>query len=386
MKNLLLESKQSIVNLGLPEVIASLISEKFGKFAPAIAKWYRDYAIHGKSDLTNWWLHAYRKNIRGDIDLLDAIKIYNAAIISEEAYAKALEFAGISFDNGYDRAEVMQDWREIIKEGLFAELFFRRPLIKAISNKEIKDLAPFKGLAFEQAQNKYEEKKIFSDAEPVKSYENGWRWINVGQSCDLAGRLMKNCGNVGVMGKDPDRTMLMLFDPANIPHVVVLYSPNETRISGEEGQRYSSVKAEYTDYVLDITKTLGATFDYHGSKSKLLKIKAKVGSFLVDAKKVPGANESFEYYLLSTTNGNSYYTDGYNAIKSEDAASLGLNNSIEPEQQTRFLTDNIFNHYERQRIQSERPEIKFPSLEDLPHLATVSEVVFRVVKKLLSSQ
>jgi len=40
--NRLFESKQTIMNLGFPEVVASIFNELFGNKAFIIAKWFRD--------------------------------------------------------------------------------------------------------------------------------------------------------------------------------------------------------------------------------------------------------------------------------------------------------------------------------------------------------
>jgi hypothetical protein len=47
LKSLIFESKQSIVNLGYPEIIASLFYEKFGNKAYQLAKWYKEYYADG---------------------------------------------------------------------------------------------------------------------------------------------------------------------------------------------------------------------------------------------------------------------------------------------------------------------------------------------------
>ena len=40
---LLLESKQSIIKLGYPALLAALFYKRYGKHAYLIAKWYKDY-------------------------------------------------------------------------------------------------------------------------------------------------------------------------------------------------------------------------------------------------------------------------------------------------------------------------------------------------------
>jgi hypothetical protein len=43
---MLQESKQGIINLGFPEVIASILYKRFGNKASLIAKWVKDYNIY----------------------------------------------------------------------------------------------------------------------------------------------------------------------------------------------------------------------------------------------------------------------------------------------------------------------------------------------------
>ena len=50
------ESKQDIVNIGFPEVIASILYEKYGSNAFTIAKWYKEYNLLEPTIPNNkWW-------------------------------------------------------------------------------------------------------------------------------------------------------------------------------------------------------------------------------------------------------------------------------------------------------------------------------------------
>ncbi len=116
---------------------------------------------------------------------------------------------------------------------------------------------------------------------------------------------------------DPDRTIYTLFDNNNEPHVVVTYSPNEKRISGDEGVGSSAVKPEYHKYVLDLAKTLDARFDYDRSKSSELRIRAAIGD-AVKAIKAYFTNSYTTFYMLKMRDGKVYFTNSHNFISQEN--------------------------------------------------------------------
>jgi hypothetical protein len=106
---------------------------------------------------------------------------------------------------------------------------------------------------------------------------------------------------------DPDRTIISLFDEHQNPHVVVTYSPNEKRISGDEGAGGTGVKSEYHSYVLDLAKVLGARFDYDRSKSSELRLKGALGD-AVQSLELYFGNTLNTIYLLTMKDGKEYYT------------------------------------------------------------------------------
>ena len=276
---LLQESKQGIMNLGFPEIIASILYKRFGNKAPLIAKWVKDYNIYKATSRSgevakDWWRAAHRRFSRG-LNLVDLVDLYEASKKSVEELNKVRKELELHIDHAKDVS--LEDERRVYKAEIESmlereEMAFYSVLIRDIESGKIKDLKPYEDLSFEEAKKKYDEKRVFEDQTPVKAYLNGWRWINVGPRCELVGKKMSNCGSAGVMSMDPDKTIITLFDEHQNPHVVVTYSPNEKRISGDEGAGSTGVKPEYHKYVLDLAKALGVQFDYNRSKSPDLKV------------------------------------------------------------------------------------------------------------------
>lgn len=321
---LLQESKQGIMNLGFPEVIASILYKRFGNKAPLIAKWVKDYNIYKATSRSgevakDWWRAAHRRFSRG-LNLVDLVDLYEASKKSVEELNKIRKELELHVDPAKDVS--LENERRVYKAEIESmlereEMAFYSVLIRDIESGKIKDLKPYEDLSFEEAKKKYDEKRIFEDQTPVKAYSNGWRWINVGPRCELVGKKMSNCGSAGVMSMDPDKTIITLFDEHQNPHVVVTYSPNEKRISGDEGAGSTGVKPEYHKYVLDLAKTLEVQFDYNRSKSPELRLKGALG----DA--VQNIDRYFEnslniIYLLKMRDGKIYYTNSYDFISKND--------------------------------------------------------------------
>jgi hypothetical protein len=195
-------------------------------------------------------------------------------------------------------------------------------LIEDIESKKITNLQPYKDLSFSEAKDRYDNIRIFDTKQLIKIYKNGWKWIDVGNRCQLVGKLMKNCGSAGVMSWDEDKTILTLFDKNNKPHVVVTYSPNEKRISGDEGAASTEVKGKYHRYILDLAEHLGVKFDAEKSKSKSLKIKSMLRNRLKNIKKLRGNDLFSEYYEIVLDDGKEYYSDGYSIVAKNDVMAI----------------------------------------------------------------
>jgi hypothetical protein len=320
VEKILTESKQNIINLGYPPIVATLFFEKFGQKAFLLAKWYKEYKNFRNLENDSWWAKVDHGNIfrrHRDFRLPDMIFMYNAAISGDlERYQAARKEYGFSMDEEPDLEQAAKTWKFGIEEDFFGDIFFNSVFVKDISSGKIKDLKPYDKLTYQQAEDKYDKKRVFKDVEPIKEYPNGWRWINVGPKCQLVGGMMKNCGSTGVMSMDPDRTMITLFDPRNKAHVVVTYSPNDKRISGDQGVGSSAVKEIYHDYVFDLAKVLGVIFDFEKSNSDLMKIKGAAGP--ENVKTITSPTGSSYYKKVELMDGTSWYTNGYSYVSETD--------------------------------------------------------------------
>ena len=272
---LITESKQDIINLGFPKVMADILFDWFGKHSHLIARWFRHFISYDPNK-KNWW-NTSRSGMIGEGDRFNTLmQLYDASRSSED-YKKELEELGFETDDHwmYDDPDYLQEERDELKKGIKQELlkdiFFKYDIIKDIFDKKLIDVAPYKNLSFSDAKDKYDEKRIFKEAKPIRVYPDGFKWINVGSHCQLIAKGMNNCGTA--MGTDPDRTILVLFNQSNTPHAMVTYHPNKGTISNEEGGSSSALKDKYHPYILDLVKFLNVKFDINHSKSDSLKLK-----------------------------------------------------------------------------------------------------------------
>lgn len=352
-ESFLTESKQSIINLKYPKIIAKILHEKFGQKAFLIAKWFREYRFSNEVP-DNWWLQI-TSDYRRTPSLYDLTVLYDAAD-DPETYKNALEKLDMFHQPGRYAADHEQGHKKIIKTQIesqfFNESFFTYSIIANIMNGTLKDIAPYKKLNFWGAQHKYDEKNIFQDTLPVKSYKNGYKWINVGKRCTLIGSLMRNCGSAGLMSWDSSAVMIVLFGPENTPHVVVTYSPNEKRISGDEGGASTKVKSKYHTYILDLAQTLGAKFDAVKSKSALLKMKYLLQGIATDIRSI---NQDSIYDELFTfkIQGKVYYSNGYVMVSKEDVEKVQnavKQGTITLLNKQRSIIKNTFNHRNQEML------------------------------------
>jgi len=321
---LISESKVNIENLGYPPPIAKLFYKKYGKHAFLIAKWYKSY--HSVKETDNWFDSVHRDWSK--TSLPDLLQLYNATKSKEDYIAalKDLRIIDQDEDEDYDDYH-LQDQRESlldqIERELFSKTFFNYKnwsIVQDVVSGALKDIAPYKNLSIWDAQKKYDNKKIFGERTPLKEYKNGFKWIDVGSNCHLLGSLMKNCGSAGVMGSDPNRTMIALFGTENKPHVVVTYHPSEKRISGDQGVARSIVKSKYHRYVIDLSNFLNAEFDVERTDSKDLKIKYSLQGIGTGLRKLSDGPFG-ETYNFNVRN-KSFYTDGYAVVSKEDVEKM----------------------------------------------------------------
>ena len=355
-EELLKESKQSIINLGFPDIIAKILYEKFGNKAFLLSRWFKEYHSNNYDlkNQKNWWVNHFGGF--GSLKLNDYVKLYYSTNSAEE-YIKMLKHLELSYDDisKYDEY-YLKEQRQLIKKEiekmLLSDVFFAYyfSIINDIISGKLKDVKPYEKMAFRDAALKYDERKIFNEIKPIKKYSNGFKWINVGKKCYLMGHYMKQCGSAGVMSLDEDRTMIGLFDANNKPHVVVVYSPNEKRISGDEGVASTEVKPEYHKYILNLAKVLNVEFDAGKTKSKLLKLKYKLKDKATSIKKIiAGKTPSYwnEYFKIVMDN-KVYYSNGFYMVSEDDIKriiQLVKNGEIKLRKHQRNIIRYVFDHY-----------------------------------------
>jgi hypothetical protein len=347
VKLLLSESKQALINIGYPEVVASLFYQKFGELGFIVGKWYKDFSVyHSPEDMKrlniNWWRYYHTSSGRKtDLNLL--VEFYEAARKSLEDYNIVREkndFRKLTLGE-FDQTETLKLIKESLARNLFEKLFFTRPIIKGVLSGEIKDMKPYKDLSYKEANYAYETKKIFSEKTPIKTYRNGWRWINVGQTCDIVGHKMKNCGSTGVMSMDKDRTMITLFDPSQNPHVVATYSPNEKRLSGVEGIGSSEPKLEYSKYIIDLVKILKVEYDWDKSKSGYLSVFFRLRHLVKNFKEV--YKDTYNNYFSFNFNGQPWFASKYHVATKE----FVMSKKTSPKEKLPVTLQNAFGPYMR---------------------------------------
>lgn len=316
-RQIFIESKQDIVNLGFPEIIAKLFYNKFGNLSFLLAKWYRDYKYPNDPKPENWWLQT-TSGFYQTSSLYDLTDLYRFTD-TEENYRRALYRKGISDDNFLDLEYERKEIEKQIELFLFKrEHFFENDFVKKIISGEISDLAPYKKLSFDDARTKFDKKNIFKDKQPIKVYSNGFKWIDVGSKCHLIADTMKNCGSALLMSSDKDRTMLVLFDGKNKPHIVVTYSPNEKRINADQGVASSVPKEKYHDYILDLANFLNVRYDSELSKSPALRAKYLISRITNNFEKLPIEEDGWSAYFRFTVDNQIYYTNSRDVVSQND--------------------------------------------------------------------
>jgi hypothetical protein len=312
-------AKQDITNLGFPEIVSRLFYEKYGNLAPLIAKWYKDYRIPESWEGEDWW-RRFTWDLRKQFSLYTLTYLYeNSGDL--ESFLEACRKMEIKPSQGLTQETLDSERNWLVnrlRDELFGETFFNYySLIQDITSGKLKDIAPYKKLRFYDAEKKYEKRRYFQESEPLKIYENGFKWIDVGRKSTLLSEKMKNCGSAGLMSLDKNATIIALFGPNGKPHVMVTYSPNEKRISGDECAGSTAVKSEYHQYVIDLADHLGATFSATKSRSTELGLKYRLRNKAQSLEKLKMTDDSFDSYFKFVVNGKVFYTDSY-VVVSED--------------------------------------------------------------------
>ena len=302
---LLTEAKKDIQNLGYPESIAKIFYKKFDKLAPLLSKWFRDYT-YPMEPKTDWW-RKWSQSSSGKQSLYDLTYLHDSTK-SIEDYEKALKQLGIKNSSFIDLDLEKETLESQIENWFLLNSFFDEYFIKNILSKKITDISVYKNLSFQDARNKYDQSNIFQKNKIIKSYENGFKWIDVGIKCSFLGRNMKNCGSGSIYSEDPDKTMLALFGETNKPHVVLVYSPNDKTISGIEGIAGTGVKDKYHSYVLDLSKILNAPIELNHNKSQSLKLKYILNNQFDSFEDLAKTHDVYEdEFFKFVTNNKTYY-------------------------------------------------------------------------------
>ncbi len=326
---LLVEARGDIEAMGFPSVISRVLYERYGRRAVLVARWFRDWCLgdHLDSADASWFRMHFLYGHRGGMSLSSLCELYDATWESSEAYIRRAAQEGITLDLAKVDDDYLFKMRcrllDEIRDELFEQtgFFTRYRIMRDLTSGVLKDVAPYRRLRFLEAEDRYERRVLFKDKEPLVEYPNGYRWVDVGPKSTLVGRMMRNCGSSGLMGLDSDRTILCLFGPSQAPHALVVYHPNEKRISHEEGVGSSALKSEYHPYVLDLVRRLGVSFDVDRSKSMELALKYRTG---VDSSPHPDfASDSDCSYRRFQSGGVWYVTDGDVAVSEADVARVG---------------------------------------------------------------
>lgn len=320
----LIAAKQDIVAMGFPEIISKILYEKYGKLAPLIAKWFKEYYASGAhAERPDWW--RFLSSFSNDVSLQSLTYLYESGT-DPESFTKIAEHEGIYLEYDLFTQEQVNDYRHnlvnTIRENLFKKVFFSAySLIQDITSGKVTDVAPYKRLRFLAAVIEYDKKRHFEQATPLKIYSNGFKWIDAGKKSQILSEMMRNCGSAGLMSMDEDRTILALFGPTNKPHVMVTYSPNEKRISGDQCGGSSPVKPEYHDYVLDLVELLGVRFDANKSKSPSLRTKYLLrnkAQSIQPLKVEDPSNYSQDILFKFISEGQEFYTNGEYVVSGFD--------------------------------------------------------------------
>lgn len=318
---LLTESAQQIANLGFPKVIAQMFQRKFERKAFVLAKWFKDAS--GKVDpsqtkASDWW-ELYSNPYGSKLNMRDWLNVYDA-LPNPKKYNDVMTKLGFelspeAIDEEYLKIRKKEMFKQI-EDKLFGDGFFTDEFIKEIiAGTETPQ--EYADMTFSQAQIKYDEKNIFEKKEPLKTFEDGMKWIDVGRTCVTIGKKMHNCGRVGAMSLDSTATLLVLFDKFKNPHVIATYQPKTNTITGLQGKASTLPKEEYDNYILDLFKHLGTQYEYHKSGAVIrIALKELLGNDAHTLEKLVDA-ENTKYFKF-IKNGKTYYTNGNQVLTEKD--------------------------------------------------------------------
>lgn len=302
----------AIKRLGFPDLLAHTFQDIFGKNSFILARWFASHYKGRRSDRDHWLSYINDGRLYMLSLLYDAIKKKDI-----DLYIKILKEYELSIPENIND-EYLDSMKDIlkneIKKVLKKDYFFSFNLTNDILAGKVKNLAPYKKLDFKDAIVKYNEKQIFNDVDPIIEFQDGYKWIDVGKRSYLIGKLMRNCGSCGVMSWDENKTMMVLFDKENKPHVVATYSPGENRLSGIEGVAGSMIKDKYADYLIPLQEKLGAKVDIHKSKSKMLALKVAFLDQIKEIKRLAEVQTYDNFFYIKFSDGKEYISDFYSFV------------------------------------------------------------------------
>lgn len=254
------ESKQSIVNLGFPKVIAKILQERFKEKAPLLAKWMAQQMsliLRPNSKKTPW--EQEEINYFGEkSNLYKMVEMY--------------ENEGQRMDH-IERQELYDD----IKEEFFNRLFWKYRLIKDFLKNPSLPISNYKNLSFSDARKKYDTMRLQKDETVLHTCKSGNVWADVGQDNEIVGNIMKNCGRCSLMSLSEDKTMVWLREGGKngTPKVLVTYSRQDKTIGAITGKAGSSVKDKYVPDIIEWVEAFGLTINSHTNMNELVRIYSK---------------------------------------------------------------------------------------------------------------
>ena len=259
-------SKQSIVNLGYPEIFASFFIEKFANNSFIIARWIKEILDDSKSFFDDdpfyfGLINGFNNNAKEEMNM------YLASQKGRDFYYNYLKERGFEVDYKYSFEEEKDILVDDLRKSFNKSVKFKRDLIKQIHSGKITNISEYKKLNYNDASMKYMDKNIGNEKNTIISYHDGYRWVDFGKSCDWLGRKMKNCGSSGLTGLSFDSRMLALLDENNKPHVILTDNTDISTVSSIQGAASSSPKEKYHNYIIDLIKELNLKFDLKTNKS-----------------------------------------------------------------------------------------------------------------------
>ncbi len=340
----LADSQGNIVSLlGYPKEVADWFQHKFGKYSFLMAKWAKELYSHGRGDflenITPFGLRGgedYPKLVFRQFSVKDLLKyrdlIFKLHQMQNMDEIKNLLIAdgrrlGLEWDNESDNFinGAINEVFEFLSGDLtpkiepFFEWFMHQDIVKAVLLGTI-NLNEYKKLSLNEAVEKFNAKNLDpSEGFPtVLNLEDGWRWIAVGPKCQWVGKEMKNCGSSGIYSEygqkggefqdlTKDRTILVLVDPGNSPHLMLVYSQEANWINAVEGKGSGHYpKIEYLKRLKPLYMALGKP---NFGKSSIGVIEKYLNDEIELVKDLDHNKMYFGYYLGRDQSGNLFVVD-----------------------------------------------------------------------------